>query len=98
MEALRPHGGVSHASPPRVGNVASHLAEALDIPDTPTPTHWRSRDEMQPMLSDSSVEIMSTDGNESQDTGNLGGPTGPPAGPVRLEARLGNGNPTEDIN
>lgn len=50
-----------------MGNVASQLTGTPDMPDTPTPTHWRSRDVMQPMLSDSSVEIMSIEENENQE-------------------------------
>jgi hypothetical protein len=54
MEALRPHGGgISHASPPGVGNVASESAETQDIPVTPTPACWRPGYTMQPVLNGS---------------------------------------------
>src|SRR5699024_5227109 len=74
MEAPRPRGGgLSHASPPEAGNVASRLAETLDMPDTQTPTRWRPRDVMQSMLSDSSAGMISTDEDDGQESWQPGG-------------------------
>ncbi|OJJ89310.1 uncharacterized protein ASPGLDRAFT_41271 [Aspergillus glaucus CBS 516.65] len=59
-------GGVSHASPSGANNVPSQLAETQAMPDTPTPTRWRSRDMMQPIISDRGAEIMSIDEKEGR--------------------------------
>ncbi|ODM14510.1 hypothetical protein SI65_10132 [Aspergillus cristatus] len=68
MEALRPHGGgISHASPPGVGNVASQFAETEDMPVTPTPTRWRSGNMMQPEFNEGNMENASMDENEGQE-------------------------------
>ena len=88
MEAQRPPGGgTSHALPPGVGNVASQLTGTPDMPGTPTPTHRRSRNAMQPMLSDSSVEVMSIDENEDQERWQPGGSSRTPS--RASEARSG---------
>ncbi|OJJ85366.1 uncharacterized protein ASPGLDRAFT_1344135 [Aspergillus glaucus CBS 516.65] len=88
MEALRPRGGgISHASPPGVGNVASQFAETQDMPVTPTPTRWRSGNAMQPGINEGSMESMSVEENEGQERGRPGGSS---RGPSRAsEARSG---------
>ncbi|ODM23177.1 hypothetical protein SI65_00766 [Aspergillus cristatus] len=80
MEALRPRGGgISHASPPGVGNVASQFAETRDTPVTPTPTRWRSGNVMQPVLNDGSTESVSMDENEGQERWQPGGSSRAPS-------------------
>lgn len=88
MEALRPHGGgILHASPPGVGNVASESAETQDMPVTPTPACWRPGYTMQPVLNGSSMESASMDENEDQERWR---PQGPSRTPSRAsEARSG---------
>ena len=88
MEAQRPRGGgISHASPPGVGNVASQFAETQDMPVTPTPTRWRSGNAMQPGINEGSMESMSVDENEGQERWRPGGSS---RGPSRAsEARSG---------
>ncbi|ODM14582.1 hypothetical protein SI65_09927 [Aspergillus cristatus] len=88
MEALRPRGGgISHASPPGVGNVASQLTETQDMPVTPTPTRWQSRNVIQPVLNDGSMESVSMDGNEGQECWQPGGSSRAPS--RASEARSG---------
>ena len=67
--------------------MASQLAEALDTPDTATPTRWRPRDVMQPMLSDSNAEVMNMDENEGQEHWPSGGSNRTPS--RTSEARSG---------
>ncbi|ODM20120.1 hypothetical protein SI65_05107 [Aspergillus cristatus] len=88
MEALRPCGdGVSHASPPGVGNMASQLAETQDMPVTPMPTRWQSGNVMQPILNDGSMESVSMDENEGQECWQPGGSSRAPS--RASEARSG---------
>ncbi|ODM16206.1 hypothetical protein SI65_08205 [Aspergillus cristatus] len=88
MEALRPRGGgISHASPPGVGNVASQIAETQDMPATPTPTRWRSGNVMQPGINEGSMESMSMDENEGQERWQPGGSSRAPS--RASEARSG---------
>ncbi|ODM15200.1 hypothetical protein SI65_09439 [Aspergillus cristatus] len=80
MEALRPHGGgMSHASPPGIGNVASKFAETQDMPVTPTPARWRSGYMMQPVINDSSMESASMDEDEDQEHWQPQGPSRTPS-------------------
>ncbi|BCR87741.1 uncharacterized protein ACHE_40305A [Aspergillus chevalieri] len=60
-------GGISHASPPGVDNVASQFAETEDMPVTPTPIRWRSGNMMQPEFNEGSMESASMDENEGQE-------------------------------
>ena len=59
-------GGVSHASPSAARNVPSQLAETQAMPDTPTPTRWRSWVMMQLVLNDSNTVCVSMDETEGQ--------------------------------
>ncbi|ODM16151.1 hypothetical protein SI65_08585 [Aspergillus cristatus] len=88
MEAQRPRGGgISHASPPGVGSVASQLAETQDMPVTPTPTRWRSGNMMQPVFGTGSIESVSMDENEGQERWQPGGSNRAPS--RASEARSG---------
>ncbi|ODM21089.1 hypothetical protein SI65_04142 [Aspergillus cristatus] len=80
-------GGILHASPPGVGNVASQLAEAQDMSVAPTPTHWRSRNVMQHVLDDGSMESASMNENEGQERWQPGGSSRTPS--RASEARSG---------
>ncbi|OJJ82034.1 uncharacterized protein ASPGLDRAFT_37351 [Aspergillus glaucus CBS 516.65] len=88
MEAQRLRGGgISHASHPGTGNVASQLAETQDMPVTPTPTRWRSGNVMQLVLNDSSTDSVNMDENEGQERWQPGGSSRPPG--RASEARSG---------
>lgn len=85
MEAQRPRGGgILHASPPGVGDAASQLA---DMPVTPTPTHWRSGNMMQPVMNNGSAESVSMDENEDREHWRPGGSSRAPS--RASEARSG---------
>ena len=72
-------GGILHASPPGVGNVASQLAEAQDMPVASTPTHWRSGNVMQHVLDNGSMESASMNENEGQERWQPGGSSRTPS-------------------
>ncbi|ODM14634.1 hypothetical protein SI65_09979 [Aspergillus cristatus] len=80
MGAQRPRGGgISLATPPGMGNVASQLAETQDVPVTPKPTRWRSGNAMQPVPNDSRTESVSMDENEGQEHWQPGGSSRTPS-------------------
>ncbi|ODM14627.1 hypothetical protein SI65_09972 [Aspergillus cristatus] len=88
MEAQRLRGGgISHASPPGVGNVASQLVGTPDMPVTPTPTRWRSGNVMQPEFNEGSMESASMDEDEGQERWQPGGSSRAPS--RASEARSG---------
>ncbi|ODM22021.1 hypothetical protein SI65_02865 [Aspergillus cristatus] len=86
-QRLRGGGGISHASPPGVGNVASQLAETQGMPVTPTPSRWQSGSMMQHVHDDGSMESASMDENKGEERWQPGGSSRAPS--RASEARSG---------